>query len=108
MRSERVWRTTKKWAKELSANCSVSAEALQFPLEELSESCYGDSANSQKVIEELTTSCHLNEAELRKFVESVSKSCPMDVKKLHDKVVQAKGKKELAFRAISKVAGRPY
>ena len=81
---------------------------MEFALEELSESCYGDSANSKKVIEELTTSCHLTEAELRKFVESVSKSCPMDVKKLHAEIIQAEGKKDLAFRAISKVAGKPY
>ena len=86
----------------------MSAEALEYALEELSESCYGDSLSSKKVIEELTKSCHFSEAELRKFVESVSKNCPMDVKKLHEEVVQAEGKKDLAFRAINKVAGKLY
>ena len=98
----------KKWAEKLRANCGVSAEALEYALEELSESCYGDSLSSKKVIEELTKSCHFSEAELRKFVESVSKNCPMDVKKRHEEVVQAEGKKDLAFRAINKVAGKLY
>lgn len=93
----------KKWAEKLRTNCGLSAEALEFALEELSESCYGDSLNSKKVIEELTKSCHFSEAELRKFVESVSKNCPIDIKKLHEEIVEAEGKKELAFAAIGRV-----
>ena len=97
----------KRWAKELSAKCSVRQQALEWALEELSESCYGDSASSQQVIEELTLSCHLNEEELRKFVSDVAKSCPMDAKKLKEGVAQAQGNKERVYDAIDKAAKRP-
>jgi len=80
---------------------------LEFALEELSESCHGDARTSKEVIEELTLSCHLNEDDLRKFVEDVSKNCPMDAKKLKKEVVQAEGKKELAFQAIHRVSAKP-
>jgi hypothetical protein len=98
----------KKWAKELSANCGVDAKVLEFLHEELSESCSGDAANSKRVIEELTTSCHFNEAELKKFMENVSKNCPLDMKRLHEEIVRAEGRKDLAYEAINRVAEKPY
>jgi len=71
-------------------------------LEELSESCYGDANTSKKVIEELLLKCNLSKDDLRKFISEVSRNCPMDGKKLRKEIVEAKGKKELAFEAIYK------
>jgi len=50
--------------------------------------------------------CKLNKDELSKFISEVSQNCPLDAKKLRREISEAKGKKELAFQAIYKVAGR--
>lgn len=67
---------------------------------------YGDATSSKKVIEELTLKCNFNKNELHKFIREVSQNCPLDAKKLRREIAEAKGKKELAFGAIYKVAGK--
>ncbi len=44
----------------------------------------------------------MDEQELRKFISEVAKSCPLDDKRLKEEVIKAKGKKELAFKAVGK------
>jgi len=48
----------------------------------------------------------MNEKELRRFISEVSKNCPIDSKKLQKEVVKAKGKKDIAFQAVSKAGSR--
>ena len=75
-------------------------------MEELKESCYGDAGTSQKLMEELTLTCKFKEDDLKKFTKEVSKNCPIDATKLQKEVSEAKGRKEEAFKAIMKAAGK--
>ena len=84
----------------------MDAATLEFVLEELKESRYGDAGTSQKLMEELTLTCKFKEDDLKKFTKEVSKNCPIDATRLQKEVSEAKGRKEEAFKAINKAAGR--